>query len=433
VITAFGCPSQTNVGQVVTCSASVSDGSPWFIEGVAPDGAQIVGDQSVIFSSAGQYIVSITCAGCSAVQAVVTVTVALPTATLTCPSSATSGESFTCDVAVTGAATWNVTAPSGAEPSITIIDDQTVSVTLFGSDTYPVTLQACNSVGQCATATQNVVVTAVALPTAALTCPSSATSDESFTCDVAVTGATTWEVTAPVDAEPLIVIIDDQTVSVTLTGSDTYPVTLRACNSVGQCATATQNVVVTVTVASPTATLKCPSSVTFGESFICDVAVTGAATWGVTAPIGAEPSIEIVDDQTVAIRLFGLNTYAVVLQACNSVGQCVTATQNVAVVANMQISSFAVTDRSCASPSLMRVTVDWGVSGDPAGTVALQRRPSGSGQPFATIQSFSVGSNQFVDVVSNSQSWDYRVVATNSLGKSATSSTAVAPPLICIF
>ncbi|HET7433613.1 MAG TPA: hypothetical protein VFN10_02750, partial [Thermoanaerobaculia bacterium] len=280
--TTNGCTVQSNTFTYTVhqpAATITANGPTTFCEGgnvalTANDGASWLWSngattQSITVANSGAYNVTVTDAnGCSATSTDTVVTVnALPSASISGPSSFCTGSSVTLTASAATSYLWSTGAT-------------TQSITVSAGGTYSVTVSNAN--GCSASASQ--VVTENALPSASISGPSSFCTGASVTLTAAAASSYLWSTGAT-------------TQSITVSAGGTYSVTVSNAN--GCSASASQ---VVTENALPTASISGPSSFCTGSSVTLTASAassylwsTGAITQSITVSAGGTYSVTVTN------------------------------------------------------------------------------------------------------------------------------------------
>ena len=259
VVNSVNCPSETTVNTSVSCTASLSGGTPtsYSWSGGASSGSSASYRPS--FSSVGSKTVSLTVsnsAGSDSGSTTVRV-IEPPRVSISCPSTTTVNTNVTCTASLSGGTptsySWSGGASSGSSASYR------TSFSTTGSKR--VSLTVSNSAGSDSDST---TVRVIEPPRVSISCPSTTTVNTNVTCTASLSGGTptsySWSGGASSGSSA------SYRTSFSTTGSKR--VSLTVSNSAGSDSDSTT---VRVLPDEPSIGVRCPVSVLVGSSFTCTV------------------------------------------------------------------------------------------------------------------------------------------------------------------
>ena len=407
VINSISCPSPAEVNENITCTVSLSGGTPDTYSWSDSDGGS--GSSSsyrISFSTAGTYTVSLTASNDggddSHTYRSITVTpiVTRPDISVSCPASAAENENITCTVSLSGGTpdTYSWSDSDGGSSSGP--RETTYRTSFSSSGTKTVSLTARNTAGS-DSGSASVRVTPPPPVINSISCPSSAAENENITCTVSLSGGTpdtySWS-----DSDGGSGSSSSYPTSFSTEG--TYTVSLTVRNTGGGDSDTYRSISVTRTVAPPQVSVNCPSSADVNERIQCTYSRTSgdqATSWSWSDSDGGSGS-----SSSYSVSFTSAGTKTVYLTASNSGGSGRRSQDSVNVIAGPVINSI-----SC-SPSSPTVNQSVSCSASLSGGTPTSYSWSGgssSGSSASYSTSFSSSGSKTVSLrVSNSAGSDNR-------------------------
>ena len=271
-------PSSPTVNQSVTCTASLSGGTPDIYSWSGGDSSGSSATYRTSFSSAGTKTVRFTvrnAAGSDSGSTSVIVIAAPVINSISCPSSAAVNENITCTVSLSGGTpdTYSWTDSDGGSGS-----SSSYRTSFSTADTYTVSLTVRNTGGDDSDTSRSITVTrTVDPPQVSVDCPSSADVNERIQCTYSRTSgdpATSWSWS---DSDGGLG--SSSSYSVRFTSAGTKTVYLTTSNSGGSGRRSQDSVIVADPPVAPTInSISCsPSSPTVDQSVTCSASLSGDA------------------------------------------------------------------------------------------------------------------------------------------------------------
>ena len=389
VIDSISCsPSSPKVAESVTCTATLSGGSP---ASYAWSGGAVAGSSaaySTSFSSAGAKTVSLTVTNSvgsdtDSISLTVFDAVQAPVIdSISCsPSSPTVDQSVTCTTTLSGGSPASYAWSGGADAGSSAAYNTSFSST--GSKT--VSLTVTNSAGS---DTDSLTVTVVVQPAIdSISCsPSSPTVDESVTCTATLSGGApasyAWSGGADAGSSAAY--------STNFSSAGAKTVSLTVTNSAGSDTDSVTLTVAAATVSAPVIdSISCsPSSPTVDQSVTCTATLSGGAPASYAWSGG--PSSGSSADYNTSFSSSGSKTIS--LTVTNSAGSD-TDSLTVTVAAATAVQAPVIDSISCSSVSAQRITCTatlsggapasylWSIGGSPTITTAVLRVSFGDADP----------------------------------------------------
>ena len=402
----ISCPSSADVNENITCTVSNSGGAIDSYSWSDSDGGSgSSASYRTSFSTPGTKTVRLTArnsAGSGSDSARVIVTGA-PVISVSCPSPAAVNANITCTVSNSGGAidTYSWSDSDGGSGS-----SASYRTSFSTAGTKTVSLTARNSAGSDSDS-DSVVVTPPPPVINSISCPSSATVDESITCTVSLGGGTpdtySWTDNGGGSGS-------STSYSTSFSTAGTYTVSLTVRNSGGSDDDTYQSVIVTAPPPEPDITINCPSSAAVNENITCTVSNSGGAidTYSWSDSDGGSGS------STSYSRSFSSSgTKTVRLTARNSAG-------NDSGSARVDIIAPPVISVRCPSSAAVNRSITCTVnnSGGAIDTYSWTDSDGGSGSSTSYSRSFSTAGTKTVSLTArNSAGSDSDSDSVNVVGR----------------
>jgi len=367
--------------------------------------------------------------GCSGNSAAASATApaAVPAAPANVSASSIAGYAYVSWSAVSGATSYRILKVNGMTPAVTTTATDYADTSTQVGNTYTYQVSACNGSGCSNPVTTNAVTVAAPPPNMPTGVTATASGPSIVIGWTAVSGATSYTIQKTVGGtvSNIAGVTGTSYTDASLTPGSVYTYNVKACNSAG-CSAISAGASATAPAAIPAAPANVSASSIAGYAYVSWSAVSGATSYRILKVNGMTPAVTTTATDYADTSTTVGNTYTYQVSACNSSGCSNPVTTNAVTVAapppNMP-TTLSVT------PGNNALTISWpAVSG--ATYYSLQRSPTGSGFPVASIASTS-----YVDSgLPPSTTYSYNLRACNSAGCSAWSSPvsgttkALSPP-----